>query len=90
MILDENENLATNEPLVQLLGVKSGRRWAVNHKGSFFKESVTDTDRWALRYGGKKEGNYVFEIINRHEPKTTDVLQTVHVTEKDFLKGFCR
>ncbi|RTR40189.1 hypothetical protein EKG38_05570 [Shewanella canadensis] len=88
VVLDENENLITDKPLVQLEGTKKGRRWALNKTGKFFIITNDNIDNWALRYGGRNEGKYVFEIINKLESNTIDVLQTIYVTEKNFFNGF--
>jgi len=88
VILDKNEHLATKKPLVQLNGGKSGRRWALNSTGEFFTIPEKNIDSWALRYGGKNNEEYVFEIVNKLESKTSDVLQTILVTEEKFISGF--
>jgi hypothetical protein len=88
VILDKKEQLATNKPLIQLEGRKAGRRWKLNQTGGFFTTPKKNIDSWALRYGGKNRSKYIFEIINKHEQKTTDILQTIHVTEINFHDGF--
>ncbi|WP_394390303.1 hypothetical protein [Shewanella woodyi] len=87
VILDDNEELATTHPLVQVEGVKTGRRWKLNASGKFFTIPSKNFDSWALRYGGHYDNKYIFEIVNKHESKNTDVLQTINVSEKTFLKG---
>lgn len=88
VILDKNEHLATNRPLVQVEGSKTGRRWGLNGEGAFFRIPQKNIDSWALRYGGKNNSQYVFQIVNKHESKTTDVLQTIYITEEKFRAGF--
>ena len=88
VILDTNEKLATDYPLVQVDGLKIGRRWKLNASGTFFTIPSTNIDSWALRYGGHKDHKYIFEIVNKHDAKNTDVLQTIYVDEESFLKGF--
>lgn len=87
VILNSNEELATEQPLVQLAGVKSGRRWKIQQNGKFFTIPIANIDSWALRYGGKNDGKYIFEVVNKHESKTTEILQTIHTTERDFVAG---
>lgn len=85
VILDDNEQLTTNKPLVQLEGLKVGRRWPLRSATDFF---AIYTDNWALRYGGMNNGEFVFEIVNKLESSTTEVLQKVQVTDKNFYNGF--
>jgi len=93
VILDKNYALSTSEPLVQITGAKEGRRWKLWGQGKFF--SVREKSNrnaiepvWGVRFGGVQGGMYVFEIINRSESTVVDVLQTVKVTEQDFIAGF--
>jgi hypothetical protein len=93
VILDDNDQLATAEPLVQLKGDRSGRRWAISGNASFFRIAAKETRKslgnpWALRYGGVTNDVYTFEIINQSEPTVVQILQTIKVTENDFLSGF--
>ncbi len=88
ILLDENEEMATTHPLVQVEGFKKGRRWKLNANGKFFTIPSINIDSWALRYGGHNDNKYIFEIVNKHESKNTDVLQTIYVSEEKFRKGF--
>lgn len=88
VILDKNEKLATDLPLVQVEGIKSGRRWRLGSNSDFFAIPKTNIDSWALRYGGNNHNQYIFEIVNKYESKSTDVLQTIYVNEDKFRKGF--
>ncbi|SQH74433.1 conserved protein of unknown function [Shewanella benthica] len=88
VLLDDNEEIATTHPLVQVEGLKTGRRWKLNASGKFFTIPSTNFDSWALRYGGHNDNKYIFEIVNKHESKNTDVLQTIYVSEEQFRKGF--
>jgi len=88
VILDQNERLRTTFPLVQVEGTKKGRRWIVNGSRSFFAISKENIDSWALRYGGKKENIHVFEIINKHQSDTSEILQTIHIDDQKFFNGF--
>lgn len=87
VILDDNEDLATTQPLVQVEGFKVGRRWKLDTSGRFFTIPSTNFESWALRYGGHNDSKYIFEIVNKHESKNTEVLQTIKVSEEKFLKG---
>lgn len=88
VILDENEQLATSFPLVQLDGAKEGRRWKLNARGKFFTIPQKNIDSWALRYGGNKNGQYIFEIVNKYESQVSEILQTIYIDESKFRKGF--
>lgn len=88
VILDENENVATNFPLVQVSGKKPGRRWRLDGSGKFFTIPSKNIDSWALRYGGNNNNQYIFEIVTKHESQTSEVLQTIYIGEKEFRKGF--
>jgi len=88
VILDKDEQLATDRPLVQINGLKKGRRWKLNGSGKFFTIPKKNIDSWALRYGGNINNQYVFEIINKHESKSTEVLQAIYINEDRLRKGF--
>ena len=93
IILDDDYSLSTSKPLVQLSGAKEGRRWKLIGQGKFFSlreqsSRKTEEPTWGLRFGGVQSGMYVFEIVNRSESTVTEVLQTVKVTEQDFMAGF--
>lgn len=93
VILNENYDVATAEPVVQLVGAKEGRRWKLNGTGKFFQIRSSESTKnietpWGVRFGGVNEGLYIFEIINKENSTVTDVIQTIKVTQKDFLQGF--
>lgn len=88
VILDENDYPATDHPLVQVEGIKTGRRWKLNAEEKFFTIPSKNIDRWALRYGGYNDNKYIFEIVNKYEAKNTEVLQTIYVDEEKFHQGF--
>ncbi len=88
VILDKNEILRTNHPLVQVEGAKTGRRWTMFGSRDFFVISNNNIDSWALRYGGKKDNSHVFEIVNKHQSDTTEILQTIHINDEKFYSGF--
>ncbi|PTO84333.1 hypothetical protein CWN98_17225 [Vibrio splendidus] len=93
VILDTDYVVSTEEPLVQVKGAKQGRRWKLQGNGKFFKSGKNYSKRnvektWGLRFGGVNNGMYIFEIINRTDSTVVEVLQTIKVTEQDFLAGF--
>ncbi len=93
VILDSNLVVSTDKPLVQVTGLKEGRRWTLNDKSRFFKIKDKSTKNyieksWGLRFGGFDSGYYIFEIVNRSESTVSEILQTIKITRKDFLSGF--
>lgn len=93
VILNDDYEIATTEPVVQLVGAKEGRRWKLNGTGKFFRMSSSESTQnietpWGVRFGGVNEGLYIFEIINKENSTVTDVIQTIKVTQNDFLQGF--
>ena len=87
-ILDKDGNLATSHPLIQVMGVKKGRRWRVIGNGKFIQSSVESLEAWGLRYSGKRGTAYVFEIVDKRNANVSEIIQSIHVSEADFLKGF--
>jgi hypothetical protein len=88
VILDKDGRPATREPLVQVAGGKTGRRWQLQGIGQFFSRSDVLLEAWGVRYGGKRGESYVFEILNKKNANVIEIIQSVQVTEADFLKGF--
>ncbi len=88
VILDKDGEPATRKPLVQVAGGKIGRRWRLQGTGKFFSLSNVLLEAWGARYGGKRGESYVFEILNKKDANVTEIIQSVQVTEADFLKGF--
>jgi hypothetical protein len=88
VILDEQGRVATEAPLIQVDGGLKGRRWKVNGSGQFFDESKVLVDRWEIRYGGKAGDQYIFEIVNKAESSTSDILQSIKISESSFFEGF--
>jgi hypothetical protein len=89
VILDKQGKVTTREPLVQLDGAKKGRTWRLNGDGQFFEESrVLVGNRWAIRYGGKVGDQYIFEIVNVPESSTSEILQSIKISESSFFEGF--
>lgn len=88
VILDRDDNLATSKPLVQVAGSKRGRRWSIAGKGKFFEVPVELVEGWALRYGGRRGSDFLFEIVDAPNANVVQVVQAVQVSEVDFLRGF--
>lgn len=88
VILDHEDNLATSKPIVQVLGAKRGRRWSIAGGGKFFRVPVELVEAWALRYGGRKGVDFVFEIVDKPNSNVVQVVQALQVSEADFLRGF--
>ncbi|MCL1051925.1 hypothetical protein L2755_20195 [Shewanella abyssi] len=88
VLLDDNDRLATEYPIVQVEGTRKGRRWKLTATDNFFTIPSENIDSWALRYGGNNDNKYIFEIVNKHESTSTDVLQTIYVNENKYRRGF--
>tara|TARA_B100000745_G_scaffold254744_1_gene177192 strand:- start:156 stop:890 length:735 start_codon:yes stop_codon:yes gene_type:complete len=94
ILLDADGVIQSHEPLIQVDGLKEGRRWRMHSGGKFvqtkeFKESTPIGQQpWGLRFGGVINSNLVFDIVNQPESKVVDVLQTIQIEEKQFLEGF--
>ena len=54
----------------------------------FFKESIHLAESWGLRYSGKINNDYVFDIFNYPDSTKSTVLQTIAIPEQKFLSGF--
>tara|TARA_R110001583_G_scaffold180150_2_gene337156 strand:+ start:29 stop:736 length:708 start_codon:yes stop_codon:yes gene_type:complete len=88
VLLDEEDKLATEFPIVQVEGTREGRHWRLKATGTFFSIPARNIDSWALRYGGHNDNKYIFEIVKKHESTTNDVLQTIYVNDDKYRKGF--
>ena len=88
VLLDEDDQLATEFPIVQVEGTREGRRWRLKATDKFFTIPSKNIDSWALRYGGHNDNKYIFEIVKKHESTSSDVLQTIYVNEDKYRKGF--
>lgn len=87
VLLNSDGYMVTDRPLVQLEGLKAGRSWRLSGK-KFFHIPSKNIDSWALRYGGKNDGKHIFEIVKKHESRKNEILQSIFVTEQDFIDGF--
>lgn len=92
VLLDNRYNLVTDKPLVQVEGPNIGHRWHLYGDGPFFrtaeKRTMTRVERpWGLRFGGVNKGVYKFEIVDKSDSRTNEVLQTIEVPEREFLNG---
>ena len=68
-------------------GMKAGRRW--HGSGTpFFGRDQTLVDKWSLRYNGRSQGSYKFEIVESKEDKAFLATQSFEVSEESFLGGF--
>lgn len=87
VIVDGRGQVATKHPLVQLDGVKKGRRWAVAGGPSFILQPEAITS-WALRYGGEREDGHRFVIVDFVDDKEKDVVQDFRIPIEDGRQGF--
>lgn len=97
VILDENFKPATEKPLIQVQGGKKGRSWELepiaDTNQPFFRVVEKQSTRivppvWGLRYGGFFSGKYTFEIVNKSESSSIEVLQSIEMPAKNFMAGF--
>ena len=92
VLLDSEYNLVSDKPLVKVAGKDLGRRWHLYGKGQFFKLGVRTSQKntekpWGIRFGGVIQGQYIFEIVDKSDSSTIEILQTIQLSEKDFLEG---
>jgi hypothetical protein len=88
VILDSDEHVATNFSVIDVgNGKKHGRRWAMEGSGNFFNYSDKITEYWGLRYSGIKDNFYSFDIINKYNSNVTEVIQSIQISEDNFLDG---
>jgi len=90
VILDEKDRLATDAPFVQATGQRVGRRWSTLEPlgAKFFYVPETLIEAWGIRYGGARDSDYLFEIVESPNPSVTQVTQSLQISSKDFLEGF--
>jgi hypothetical protein len=87
VMLDRYDKLITARPHVQLAGVKSGRRWQMAAGKEFFVVPTHLIEAWGLRYGGRKQSDYVFEIIDRSSPTVVQILQSIQLSPTEWGNG---
>jgi len=83
-VLDSSERVVL---YVQTSGVRAGRRWRGSGTPFFGRVMTTDED-WRLRYSGRNQTAYKFEIVNTREDKAILATQSFEVSEESFLDGF--
>lgn len=98
VILDSEERLATEQPLVQLRGPGLGRRWSLSSGQKFFALREIQGKKipgkkipgktWALRYGGMIEGIYLFDLYDQQDANVSQIVQSIKMPESGFLDGF--
>lgn len=86
VILNSDYKPETSQPIIQLAGNRKGRRWRLAGPRNFFGTS-TPIEAWGIRYGGKQGGDHVIEIIDKKNASTTEIIQTVRITDKEFSDG---
>ncbi|MEJ2419189.1 MAG: hypothetical protein P8Y45_20140 [Exilibacterium sp.] len=83
-VLDKDEKVIL---YVQTGGAKSGRRWK-SYGEKFFGRVSSVVDAWRLRYSGRENDSYKFEIVSTREDKAIEATQSFTVSETTFLDGF--
>lgn len=87
VILDKNYRPLTPMPLIQLAGNRKGRRWPLLGSAENFFVTSNLVEAWGIRYGGKQNGEYVFEIIDKLNANVSQVIQSVRVSDRDLVTG---
>jgi hypothetical protein len=79
--------MGKNSPIRLKGGVRAGRTWNVSGTPFFGRVSTIEED-WRLRYSGRNQTAYKFEIVNTREDKAIHATQSFEVSEESFLDGF--
>jgi hypothetical protein len=87
VIVNDEGELQTRAPVIQVEGNKKGRRWYVTGGPAFLKVSYR-VDSWALRYGGERDGGHRFMIVDYADDKEREVVQDFRVSFEDAKSGF--
>ena len=89
VMLDSDEIMATSSPYIQVGGSKHAPiRWGKHQPIAFFVRERETVEVWGLRYGGKRDGNYQFEVIDQVNPKEIEIVQEVMISQEEFARGF--
>ncbi len=91
VILDEAMRIPFEEAFVRVTGSSPGKRWkAISPAdvGKPFFLGIKIFEKWGLRYSGKDGNLYVFDIFDRPNANVSTVIQTIKITERNFLSGF--
>ncbi len=83
-VLDSKERVVL---FVQVQGLKSGRSWQGSEE-PFFGRVPKRAERWKLRYSGRIQSGYKFEIVSFRDDKAVQSIQSFEVSEESFLQGF--
>lgn len=87
VILDRNGIMATKDPYIRVIG-GAADRWSEERLVPFFKRKRTSIEVWGLIYGGKRDENYQFEVIDQVNPKEIEIVQEIMISPKEFSSGF--
>ncbi len=88
IILDLDGYPVTKKPLIQVGGMKRGRRWGIQGTGRFLNPIYTFYESWGVRYGGLVDNFYLFEIVDKNEANISEIIQTIKIAPNVFLDGF--
>ncbi len=84
VVLDSSEQVVL---YIQTGGVRRGIKHNVS-KTPFFGRVQTIVETWRLRYSGRIQSAYKFEIFTTSEDKAIQATQSFEVSEESFLAGF--
>ncbi|MFK7897864.1 MAG: hypothetical protein AB8G23_18660 [Myxococcota bacterium] len=84
--LDLDEDLNIREA-GQIGGFKKWRTWDGEGQPLFAYKPLL-VESWILRYGGKVDNVYRFDLVEKLEDSQSDVIQPLRIEEASFLTGF--
>ena len=87
---DNDGLLYKNGSLIQVSGGQAGRSWklASMSPGHAFYRPVVEREVWGLRYNGKNGETSEFDLINKINPKLSQIVQSLLVSDADLRDGF--
>lgn len=75
--------------LIQVVGVKTGRRWPTDKPTSdlLFARRRVGGPSWAVRYGGHKSGVTEVQIYDKKDASVSEVVQNLLILDQDLQQG---
>lgn len=82
--------LPCNPQMLRVGGVKLGASYVVStlsRTDALFVRRMEYLEVWGVRYGGRRNGLTVFQIIDRVNPSVPQIVQSVSVADSDLAAG---